>query len=350
MFCGQSWPRDSSKFEKYDAAVQDLMTAFKDFPTDRPQYAGLLKKLDDLNSKAKDMEDMLRQEMRDDQPGSVRCDDVAHLEKELADLSALIGEIEAPMRAVADFERSYKQATGGQLEDNLGCVAGQIEVKKQPIDPALRDALGKLDPAETPIAFFNAVLKIADDAVAAGSEKFFSVYCEKFEGPFTANLRATFYTDGKPWWKYALGLKGTLTLRYAKAGGAGDALKLTGSFEGDATDFTMKEDALRVMFPKLTRGALLFHKAILPTAPIHFNIPVEGDIGRDTATISLASGGTDLPSDTKAHVTYVVVTPLTLAPQVVKFDLPYAGARLVIGRALATSRRGSSCWWARGAP
>jgi hypothetical protein len=323
------------QIQKYDAAVKDLMTTFKDFPTDRPQYAGLLKKLDDWNAKAKDMENTLRQEMRDDQSGSVRCDDVAHLEKELADLNALIGDIEGPMHAVADFERAYKRATGAQLEASIGCVIGQIVVKKTTIDPAFRDALSKLDPAEVPVAFFDAVLTLAGDAVTAGSQKLFAVYCEKFEGPFTANLHATFYSGGKPWWTYDLGLKGTLTLRYAKGGGTGDTLKLTGSFEGDATNFAMSEDALRVMFPKLVRGALLFHKAILPTAPIHFNIPVEGEIGRDTATVSLASGGTDIPSDTNAHVTYVVVTPLTLAPQVVKFDLPYANARLVLGRAMA---------------
>jgi hypothetical protein len=321
--------------QKYDAALQDALDTLKDFPRDRPQFEGLLKTLADWNDKAKAMEAQLRDELRADDGDTVRCDDVAHLEKELTALVDLITELEGPMHALADFETKYKEGTGLGVEDSIACLNWQQEVVHQPFDPKLRDALNKVDPADAPVAFFDALLKVANDAVAAGSQDLFSFYCEQFTGPFTASLAATISSNGTAWWKYTLDLEGTLTLRYAKGGSGKGPMKLTGEFEGDAVDFSVSENALRVLYPKLTAGALLFHKAILPTAPIHFMLPVEGQIVGQTLTIDPPGAGSDTTVGTAAHVTYVVVTPLTLVPQTVKFDLPYVSALTVISRAMS---------------
>ncbi len=324
------------QIQKYSDSLTDVLGTVKDFPRDRAQFEGLLKQLADWNDKAKAMESTLRDEMRADDSDTVRCDDVAHLERELTSLVDLIKELQGPMHALADFEDKYKAGTGLGLEDNVQCLNWQEEVAHLPFDPKLRDALDKIDPADAPVAFFDALLKTANDAVAAGSQDLFSFYCEQFAGPFTASLAATISSNkGTPWWKYTIGLEGTLTLRYTKGATGKGPIKLTGEFEGDATNYSVSENALRVLYPKLVAGALLFHKAILPTAPIHFSLPVEGTITGQTLTISPPGEGTDATTSAVAHVTYVVVTPLTLVPQVVKFDLPYVSARTVIGRAMS---------------
>ena len=323
------------QIQKYSDSLQDVLATIKDFPRDRPQFAGLLKQLGDWNDKAKAMEATLRDEMRADDADTVRCDDVAHLERELTALVNLITAIQGPIHALADFEDKYKAGTGLGLEDNVQCLNWQEEVAHPPFDPKLRDALNKIDPADAPVAFMDALLKVANDAVAASSQDLFSFYCEQFAGPFTASLAATISDKGTAWWKYTIGLEGTLTLRYTKGATGNGPIKLTGEFEGDATGFTVGENALRVLYPKLVRGALLFHKAVLPDTPIHFSLPVEGEIAGQTLTINPPGAGTDATNGAAAHVTYVVATPLTLVPQVVKFDLPYVSARTVIGRAMS---------------
>jgi hypothetical protein len=323
------------QIQKYSDSLQEVLGTIKDFPRDRPQFEGLLKQLGDWNDKAKAMEATLRDEMRADDAGTVRCDDVAHLERELTALVGLITELQGPMHALADFEDKYKAGTGLGLEDNIQCLNWQEEVTHLPFDPKLRDALDKIDPADAPVAFMDALLKVANDAVAAGSQDLFSFYCEQFAGPFTASLAATISDKGTAWWKYTIGLQGTLTLRYTKGATGQGPIKLTGEFEGDANNFSVSENALRVLYPKLVTGALLFHKAILPDTPIHFSLPVEGEISGKMLTINPPGEGSDATTGAVAHVTYVVVTPLTLVPQVVKFDLPYVSARTVIGRAMS---------------
>ena len=323
------------QIQKYSDSLQDVLGTIKDFPRDQAQFAGLLKQLGDWNDKAKAMEATLRDEMHADDADTVRCDDVAHLEKELTALVDLITELQGPMHALADFEDKYKAGTGLGLEDNVQCLNWQEEVAHLPFDPKLRAALDKIDPADAPVGFMEALLKVAKDAVAASSQDLFSFYCEQFAGPFTASLAATISDKGTAWWKYTIGLKGTLTLRYTKDASGKGPVKLTGEFEGDAIDFTVSENALRVLYPKLVTGALLFHKAVLPDTPIHFSLPVEGEITGQRLTINPPGEGTDATNGAVAHVTYVVVTPLTLVPQVVKFDLPYVSARTVIGRAMS---------------
>ncbi len=323
------------QIQKYSDSLQDVLGTIKDFPRDQAQFAGLLKQLGDWNDKAKAMESTLRDEMHVDDSDTVRCDDVAHLEKELTALVDLITELQGPMHALADFEDKYKAGTGLGLEDNVQCLNWQEEVVHLPYDPKLRDALEKIDPADAPVGFFDGLLKVAKGAVAASSQDLFSYYCEQFVGPFTASLAATLSDKGTAWWKYNMGLQGTLTLRYSKDATGHGPVKLTGEFEGDATDFTVSENALRVLYPKLVIGALLFHKAVLPDTPIHFSLPVEGKITGQTLTINPPGEGTDATNGAVAHITYVVVTPLTLVPQVVKFDLPYVSALTVLGRAMS---------------
>lgn len=199
--------------------------------------------------------------------------------------------------------------------------------------------------AEDSQAWFTAAKALADaDAAYAGS-RVAARYCQKFEGPFSATMHAEIVENGQVWWKYDIELAGTLVLRYpnpASTDAGGGPLRLTGEFEGDATKFTLWEDAIHVFSSKLMMaGTLYVHRYEYPlpefegrrSTAAHFVIPVRGTLTDDTLGLTLQEPSQDYGEPT-VHVTYVVGSPLSIGLQVVKYDLPYQSGGFVMDRLL----------------
>jgi hypothetical protein len=215
----------------------------------------------------------------------------------------------------------------------------------------------------------------------------FSQYCVKFEGPFKARMHgevakvSSDMLNEQNWWKFETIVSGTLTLRYPKPnqtndgignaeGGwfskimgsmtgkpqtanTGEAVHLSGEFEGNATNFQVWENAMPVLAPKFYTlpAAIWFHKAITPlvlpplpgsgrvtmaAAPKYFKIPVEGAVVGNQLSFKVVPPGRDF--DAKATVVYVTFTVLTAflpVPIVTGFTLPYPGASVVLSRSLS---------------
>ncbi len=219
------------------------------------------------------------------------------------------------------------------LENTVRHMAGQAEGKKktrQDLLSALNEGAGWL----------------------AG--KVFDRYCERFSGPFDGNMFAEFFASkgGEKWWEYSIRFKGQLDLRYAKGSVTGAATMVNGEFTGQAVDFTLKEDAIRVGWPKLTAGAQLFKRAVVPqpwifgaprpeeprgveidgkaaavlVKPYSFMVPVQGEIVDDVLSLRIQNATHDYTAS--ARVVYVIVSPLaaTLGPRATAFELPYKEA------------------------
>jgi hypothetical protein len=201
-----------------------------------------------------------------------------------------------------------------------------------------------------PPGWVAAAIGVAADAGAFAAEKFFSQYCERFGGPFQTTMRGEVFAEqGGVWRTFSFALDGKLNLRYPK-GAAGSAIHMTGEFAGSAHDYKSWDDALRVLYPKLMRGAQIYKKSIDP-----ISMPYVDFEGRGAANLSPAafvvSATADLvgkkltvhigPATSEINETYnrtvvinAIMSPLTFLPVVVQYPLPFPQARVVLMRAL----------------
>ncbi len=209
-----------------------------------------------------------------------------------------------------------------------------------------------VDGAEGPLGVFDKVTSLAGDVIAYANEQLFAKYCQKFEGEFTATMTAHFYSkpvgghDPVEWWNFSTAIKGKLTLRYPKDA-TGQAVALSGQFEGGATHFTYFENVFSTdLYGAMIKGGYYGHKDVAPaatdnaeggmvnalTSPTSFYVPVTGQYAGGKITLTLGAARTDFNDTfTRAHTFYVVIAPLTLMlPVMGHFTLPYMNAHFIL--------------------
>jgi hypothetical protein len=197
------------------------------------------------------------------------------------------------------------------------------------------------------------------------STRVFERYCQEFKGPVSGRMAAMFVNDVGVWWTYEIDITGELTLRYPK-GASGDAIALTGEIVGHATRFKSQDDAIRTLFPKLAPGLVIRYQRRIepitapsdPTSgwnplssaiegggtavqvlmtPASYRIPVRGELRGDTIRFDVLDAAVDF-NHLKTHVVNVVGSVWTLIPQLVRYELPYTGARTIFFRGLNDQR------------
>ena len=229
----------------------------------------------------------------------------------------------------ADFLASKVAAVGDKLSKQFGFSAA--ETSKIVTAVGLAKAKGVWD-GEKVIAkvaakeaMVGSVAGLLSDAMAFASSQIFARYCERMAGPFQGTMHAEFFSTkgGKKWWSYDINYSGRLDLRYAKTTAVGQAVAVNGEFMGQATKFTLWEDAIRIGWPDLTAGAMMYKRAVLPqpqlinrimgapvgseekpidvegkaaatfAKPYTFFVPVEGEIVNNILTLRMKNATSD---------------------------------------------------------
>lgn len=242
----------------------------------------------------------------------------------------------------------------GYLTDYVAAKLPQLPNPALQNNPAGQLALGEAIKGSTallvsPTGWVAFLFSLGMDIAAYYTDKEFAKYCERFEGPFTATMHGEVFRGSETWWTMDIRLEGRLTLRYPKAK-QGEAIHLTGQFEGAATDYREWDDALPVLFPKLMRGTRTFKKTIVPVglpyydvegryaalaSPTAFMVPVEGDLIGRKLTLRLQPAKKDIPETYRtAHAIVAVMSPLALMPVVVTYPLPYQSGEFVLKHGL----------------
>lgn len=175
------------------------------------------------------------------------------------------------------------------------------------------------------------VPKIAADLSQFMSSRVFERYCHVFQGPISGSLAAEFYHEGETWWNYWVEIQGELILRYPKEV-RGDSVALTGEFRGHATSFRSLDKAIPVLFRKLSQGTVFKTVRVEPPTPAAFRVPVRGQLAGDTIRLELQNATVDFDKE-HAKVTPIMLPVLSMRIKVQKYDLPYKGARFMLGRA-----------------
>jgi hypothetical protein len=80
---------------------------------------------------------------------------------------------------------------------------------------------------------------MAGDVLQFASDVLLKAYCGTLSGEMTHDYTVNFRnSDGETWWKYGVKMKAAVSLRYPKKGAESGIIKMKGSIEGNAINFT----------------------------------------------------------------------------------------------------------------
>jgi hypothetical protein len=334
--------------DAFNAQLKVLVQLRIDYPNESAIFEPLIKDLEEWQQLATQEEFNLNQLLGNAQ-SSLRCDDVQKLIDELKKLRGLFVLIKAKLAVVIDYEKKWSNITSGLPTDDLGesqlraaadansltledlpqCINGLVSSAKAPDLPEFLAALKDREPSDGPLQYFQDLIDGLDSTIGGMSDNIFKAYCQKFQGPFTAAMHAETLLNGQPWWKYDVGLKGELTLRYENTGKTSE---MSGDFAGTVTRLNAWEDAFAVFVPSLQRSAMLSHRTIQASPGASFDVPVRGTLTGSQMTITLLDATTDY--NESAFVHYLIVSPLAIVPVFQQFTLPYKDAHFILSRAL----------------
>jgi hypothetical protein len=359
-----------------------LVDPVKGDPALKPALKPLARALRDWQTRSEPERRRILGELARSRQGSVTCEAIERIVEGFKLFSALLNLAAGPVTAVKSVVVDYVSSAGSTLAARLSqkfAFPANVGTK---IALAVAEAqakgawkLQRIAPIlEARKAVITGLPSIASDLAAYVAERAFARYCERMAGPFKGGMVAEFKSgEGKPWWRYTIEVEGRLDLRYAK-GMTGDAVAVKGDFLGQATKFTFWEDALRVGWPTLTAGAVMYKRAVIPqpqilnlltgqpinpngslkeekpievegkaaaifVKPYSFFVPVEGEIVDGVLTLRRKPATQDY--EAAARVVYVVVAPLavSLGPQMTTFELPYKPGGFIIERAFGDGIR-----------
>ena len=348
----------------HKAALLEVLEPIRQFAASDPALKPLLRlpaaALDDWTQRSADERQRIRNQLSASQRANVTCEQLERVIEGFKFAGALAKALYDPLSLITDPMKelaknvAQKVATPAlqklnRAPEKMRGLLEKLAEKKESLETAVGKAYGH---AESRKKSQQSLLDKLAGAAAWLAGKVFDRYCERFSGPFDGTMAAEFFAQqgGEKWWEYTMRLKGQLDLRYAKNGMAGAATAVNGEFTGQAVDFTLKEDAIRVGWPKLMASARLFKRAALPlpwifgtplpedprgveiegkaaavlVKPYSFMVPVQGELVDDVLSLRFAAATNDFTAH--ARVVYVIVSPLSLVPVATAFELPYKDA------------------------
>jgi hypothetical protein len=363
------------------ALTQPFTDAVKANPALKPALKPLGRELANWQTKSAPERARILKELAQSRQAGVTCEQLERVVEGFNFASALFNLAGGPVAAVKAVAFDYLASKGAALAGRLGAKYGFPANEAGKIALAVGDAelkgawnLKKVLPQfAAKEAVKGNAMGLAFDLASFLAQRQFAKYCERLAGKFTGGMHAEFRAkDGQVWWAYTIQFEGRLDLRYAKGTTYGQAVVVKGDFLGQATKFTLFEDALRIGWPGLTKGAILYKRAVLPqpelmnlltgtavnpdstlkeekpievegkaaavfVKPYSFFVPVEGEIV--DGVLSLRRQPATRDYDAVARVVYVVVSPLAamLGPQFTTFELPYKSGGFFIERAFGDS-------------
>ena len=319
----------------------------------------LLHRLTEWETKARAEQVRINQELITSAREGERCEKIDQAIEAVNLVSALLNLIADPLGIITGFAQDLLTSTATSSDaDSLTlktatnlvkASSGQAEILVGPSQWTTRPTVSRAQ-------LSNSAVGLAFDLSNLFFKGYYGKYCERLEGPLSGQMIGQVAKDGVPYWKFRIGLKGKIVLRYAKPESAGTAVRVRGQLMGFGTDFWVEEDMVRVLFPEKARdaskGGVIIRKVRTPAvtiasdawnallapqgtiaqtlgSPTAFYIPVEGDLVKDTLTLRVQDARFDFDEKkTAAHALYFLVGPLGTT----FFDnpLPYQNAHHII--------------------
>jgi hypothetical protein len=354
-----------------DSVLAPLQEAARSDPDFKPALQPFNQALRDWTQASAKERQRIVSQLTASRRASVTCENIERIVEGIKYAGSLANLAAGPVKALGnvakDFAQFVARSAGGaglqQAGQKLGLSPARADALSRKFKTAADKGMKVFDavrkPAEARADLATNVLGAAFKLSAWVAENAFARYCERIAGPFSGKMHADFFAreGGQNWWSYDIEFQGRLDLRYAKGSVAGAAVAVKGDFVGQASRFTLAEDAIRIGFPKLTAGARLFKRAVLPkpllfsggdppeddkpididgklsatfVQPYGFFVPVEGEIVDGVLTLRVQPATSDYTAN--ARVVYVIISPLTFVPVATAFELPYKDANFFFTR------------------
>lgn len=358
-------------FGKIDAVLAPIKSFAEGDAALKPLLRLPAQALEDWTKKTGDERKRIVNQLAASRRANVTCEQLERVIESFRFAGALAGALTEPFSLITD---PFKE-----MAKNVGTQVGEGVVKRLALRIGLKPGKESALSARLTLLKDKFVAKVGESNLAAAKAikgqdtllgklsevaawlagKAFDRYCERFSGPFKAAMQAEFLNKNltEKWWEYSIQIKGQLELRYAKGGVAGAATTVNGEFAGQATHFTFKEDAIRVGFPGLMAGAVLFKRALIPkpwlfgapppnedkplelegkaaavmVKPYGFSVPVQGELVDEVLTLRVGAAAHDYTAT--ARVVYVIISPHSIVPVVTGFELPFKDAGFMLLRA-----------------
>ena len=337
----------TQRVQQFRQAMQKLADVQTRYPETEPVFHDMYVHLGDeifrTQAEADARKFEILKELDASRAAGKMCDNLETMSEGFKMVSAVFNLASTPIGIVKSFLTDYVAAKLPQLPNPA--------LKNNPQGQfALGEAIkGSQALLSGPTGWVGFLFTLGADIAAYFSDKEFEKYCERFEGPFTATMHGEVFRGNETWWTMDIRIEGRLTLRYPKAK-EGEAIHMSGQFEGAATDYKVWDDALQVLYPKLMRGTRTFKRTITPVgipysdfegryaalaSPTGFSVPVEGDLVGRKLTIRLQPAKKDIPQEyNTARAIVAILSPLALIPVVVTYPLPYQNGEFVLKHGL----------------
>src|SRR5882724_2406690 len=133
---------------------------------------------------------------------------------------------------------------------------------------------------------------ITGDLLQFASDVLLKIYCGTFSGEIQHDYTVNFRNgDRETWWKYGVKMKGSLSLRYPKKGAESGIIKMKGSIEGNATNFTFYQNvAIEESFKEGSKGKIeVVELKVLKPAAFPFVSSVSDKFGFGAAARTLVT-------------------------------------------------------------
>lgn len=329
----------------------DLIGAIpQKYPETTPAFAPYFRQMGLWTAQSREEIETISTQLDKSKKARVTCDQLDRVIESFKFAALLLNLVGSPIDVAKNFagdltsEIIVKEASASpRLSSDLGfqTMVGQVN-KKVP------DIFGRIEEWKggSKVDLQGSLSSLVLDAASYAGSRVFESYCEKFEGPVRASMRAEFTKGGDPWWKYSVDIEGKLVLRYAK-GATGEAASVSGQFEGSGRSFKVWENAGKVLFPELMPKGAVVARVIKPPigtpyiqnqgmvaaqvlTPSSFYIPVEGTIVGNKLTLRMLASTIDFTTATARGV-YVFFGPGTLnIPLTTTFTLPYKDAHWIL--------------------
>lgn len=349
---------------QHAVALQETLAPIQQFAATDPALKPLLRlpaqALDDWTRRSAEERKRISEQLDASRRANVTCEQLERVIEGFKFAGALAKALVEPLSLITDPLKelaknvAQKVATPALNKLNLAPeklrgLLDKLAERKEALENAVGKAYGH---AESKKKSQQGLLEKLSNVAAWLAGKVFDRYCERFSGPFDGEMFAEAFAQksGEKWWEYTMQLKGQLDLRYAKGTVSGAATEVNGEFTGQAVRFTLKEDAIRVGWPKLTASAQLYKRAALPlpwlfgaplpdeprgveidgkaaavlVKPYSFMVPVKGSLVDNVLSLRFAAATSDFTAH--ARVVYVIISPLSLVPVATAFELPYKDA------------------------
>ena len=359
------------KKDKLLKQLDDVAAAGKGLINVEKKYGGLpsstLKNLSDMTNAVSEQTNEVEQ--------AIEATDHKAYDNSVCEYLVMVSEACAAFSTFTNFEGKFTKILTNLAGDKAGrAVAGYDAKSITGGSDAAAQASGECASLFTDAATESEALKANFNPLAFGgdvvhmcSDLLLKRYCAVMSGDLNHKYECIYRNkDNKTWWDYTYTTEATINLRYPKNNAGSNIIKMKGNIEGNATKFTMFQDAQQIdAFKDAMKGregltqfySLQLHKPIaIPfsaasadkdigfgavaraiAVPSAFNLPIDADY--DVAQKKVTIYVNDALVDFTPAVCYIYGYIMIAAgiPLVTRVNYPINSVRLTLGKVIRSN-------------